>query len=105
MRWILVPLTALALVGCNAAEREVEDTRVAARQLIASVAAQEYVGVSINPIVDCTLDNASDDELGVLVESALAEGVTGRVNQRIVALMRRAPAQACIRAAGVVLPR
>ncbi len=105
MRWVAASVTVLALAGCMEAERDAEDTRAAAQQLIASVAAKEYVGVSISPIVSCTVDNASDEELETLVDLALGEGVTGRVNQRVVSLTRRPATQDCIRAAGVVLPR
>ncbi len=105
MRRLAVLLVAITLVGCTGAERTAEDTRAAATQLVANVAAQEYVGVTIGPIVTCAVDNASEAELESLVDMTLAEGMTGRVNQRILALLRRSSTQGCIRAAGIVLPR
>jgi hypothetical protein len=90
-------LAILLVAGCAAAP-PYEETGQASEQAVTTGADEQLSGVDVDAIANCVRNNASDDELAILVAG---DDASTRLTADI---LGRAPTQQCIADNNVALP-
>ena len=87
----------LALSACVSAEQEAQT----AEQVVATVIARVYPGMSVTPVANCVRDNATADELRALAGYRDAVGSDAQIIT--LRIIDRPDTDDCIRSNGITL--
>ena len=96
----------LALVGllaaCGGASKEQDEAalRAAAKPAVFQIVALEFPLAPPLPLVDCVVDNASDEERFILGQAQL-QGIRGVDSNLVRSIISRAETRACLSGAGL----
>ena len=102
MRFVLF-ISLFVLTGCAATQDAVTAaSRNTAKGVVNDVVAQKFPGVSVAPVTDCVIDNATTGELLSLSKAAVI-GVTPDTNATVLEIAKRPATAQCITKNGLGL--